>query len=342
MCEVGKICETGLAIDCHLDLGMYVAEQRRKGRTHVIQQDFLDNMRKYGLNVVIAACYLNEDEVKNGAAETARKQIAALRQEVKECPDSIAICESYDDIIRAIEADKLAIIISFEGAEPIEGKEELLDEFYSLGVRCLGVSWSRNNFAAEGAPYTAGNDCPKGLSDIGKKIVKKAADIGYLIDVTHLNDPGMDDIIAMGIKPIIASHSNCRVLNPTPRNIDDIHCKAIAETGGVICLTQVSALVADDEEDITIERMVDHFDHAKALVGADHLGIGCDFCDFLYRDDPNTTVVVNSKTVKAYDLLKDYGGVVKLRQVMERRNYTPAEIKAIFGGNIMRVLRERF
>lgn len=337
MVEAGKICKNIPMVDCHLDLGMYVASERRKGRTHVIKEDYLDDMRAGGFNVVVAACFLSEEEVATAAAETARKQIAALRMEEQECPDDIAICTTYDDIVNAVDAGKLAVIISFEGVEPIEGKPELLDEFYELGVRGLGVSWSRKNFAAEGAPYTATDAPANGLTDIGKEVIRKAAEMGYFIDVTHLNDPGVDDVIALGAKPVIASHSNCRAINPTPRNIDDEHLLAIARTGGVICINQVSGLVADNEEEITIKTMADHMDYAKKLVGIDHLGIGFDFCDLLYKDEPDTTVVINGNEVGAYDLLKNHRGIAKFREELERRNYSPAEIQAIFGSNMMRI-----
>lgn len=327
-------------IDCHLDLGMYTAEQRRNGRTHVIRQDFLQDMRDAGVSVVVAACYLSDEEIHNGASAAAREQIEALRMEEKECPEDIAICENYGDILNAIKKGKLAIVISFEGVEPIEGRAELLDEFYAMGVRSLGIAWSRNNFAAEGAPYTAYDKAPNGLSDIGKDIIRRAADMGYIIDVTHLNDPGVDDIIAMGIKPVIASHSNCRTLNPTPRNIDDAHLRAIADTGGVICFNQVSAIVADEEEDVTIQRLVDHIDWAKSLVGVEHIGIGFDFCDCLYLNAPDTTVVVNGKKIRAYDLLKGYKDLGKLQNAMMKRGYSSEEIHAIFGGNMMSIFEK--
>src|SRR5690625_2063866 len=128
------------------------------------------------------------------------------------------LCKSYDDILEAKRTGKVGILLSFEGVEPLYDDITLLRPFYELGVRFVGLTWSRRNAAADGSieddTFNGG-----GLTPFGKQLVQEAENLGMIIDVSHLNDPGFDDVLATSKQTIIASHSNSRKITNKLRNL---------------------------------------------------------------------------------------------------------------------------
>jgi membrane dipeptidase len=120
----------------------------------------------------------------------------------------------------------------------------LVPVFYALGVRVLGITHALRNYAADGAFFTpTRTGVVGGLSDFGAELVDRAQAMGMLLDVSHLNDPGVWDVIRFSRAPIIASHSNCRALTDHPRNLTDEQIKAVADSGGVIGINSIRRYV---------------------------------------------------------------------------------------------------
>ena len=153
-----------------------------------------------------------------------------------------------DSSKKAIKENKIGLILSLEGLEPIHRELELLNTFYELGVRGFGVTWARRNFVADGSYFRYPEEgVLGGLTPFGIQVMKKATELGYFVDVSHINDVGFDDVFKYTNSPIIASHSNASSLCKHRRNLTDDQIKTLANSGGLIGMNSFGEFVAEDK-----------------------------------------------------------------------------------------------
>jgi membrane dipeptidase len=328
-------------VDAHSDLLIDVTKKRTLGAKSVIERDWVPGMRQAGVGVRLAAVYVDQGFLPHMALKNALAAVAALHSEVDESP-SVQLCTSYTDIRQAIQDDRIALLLSMEGAEPLLDDANLLDIFYKLGLRALGLTHSRRNHAADGSRFfqmKAGT--PGGLSDFGVELVERAQVLGVLVDVSHINDAGFWDIIDMAQRPVIASHSNCRALCNHPRNLTDEQIKAVAETGGVV--GALHFCFDPQKKTRTVTHLLDHLDHVVQLVGTEHAGLGFDFADYALAylsEYERARLPMPGFETSPEDKLTEDGDVPLVIAGMERRGYTSQEIERIAGGNLLRVFQQ--
>ncbi|QEK13326.1 membrane dipeptidase [Crassaminicella thermophila] len=324
-------------VDAHFDLLYDVVRQRQLGRSKVIETDYLPGFKEGGVNIVVSSLYIDEIFIPEMALRRALDQISALYEEVDESRDKIMLCRNYKEIEVAIKEDKLGILLSFEGIEPLYNDLNLLRIFYELGVRIVGLTWSRRNYAADGCHFNMVKEGKKGgLTSFGVELIEMAEDLGMFIDVSHLNDEGFWDVLEVSKKTIIASHSNCRKLVPVMRNLTDEQIKAIALKNGVIGINIANKFVADNDNMANTKALVDHIDYIVNLVGIKHVGFGFDFCDELRKYE--LPKIVNSKR-ESYDILKGHKEIKEITKELIKRGYKEEDINMIFGENFLRVYR---
>lgn len=328
-----------LTLDAHFDLLMDVQIQREKGRRKVIESDYLARFKAGGVNVIVAAIFIDDQFVPQMALQKALCQISALYAEVDESPDQLMICYNPDDIKEAHDTGKTGFMLSLEGAEPLGKDITLLRIFYELGVRSLGLVWSRRNETGNGSRF---KPIPKGdtggLTDFGLKIIREAERLGITIDVSHLNDEGFLDVLEVSTQPIIASHSNSRTLCSVSRNLTNEQINAIASKKGVIGVNAVSIMVADNDTESTVEKLADHIDYLVRLAGIQHVGIGLDLCDdfrkYVSTDD------LKRMPRKPFDVIKGHQNLSGLIEELKKRSYMPDELDLLTGQNFLRVFAE--
>jgi len=140
-----------IVIDGHFDLLMEVQIRRAKGHTKVIENEFYPRFIEGGVHSIIAAIFIDTQFLPEMALRKALSQISALHEEVKESPDKLMICYCAEDMKQAKKDGKIGFLLSLEGAEPIGTDLSLLRVFYELGVRNLGLVWSRRNAVGDGS-----------------------------------------------------------------------------------------------------------------------------------------------------------------------------------------------
>lgn len=320
-------------VDAHFDLLPDIIQKRSKGRTRVIEEDHLPAMRKAGLDLVVSSIFIDNSYVPDMALKRALDQIGALYSELEESPGLFSLCRNWNDVLMAKSEGKLAIILSFEGVEPISNDLGLLRIFYELGVRGIGLVWSRRNYAADGCFFSSRREGKKGgLTDFGINVLEDAKKLGMFIDVSHLNDEGFQDVLDFYDGPFIASHSNCRDIMGTMRNLTDDQIIKLAERGGVMGTNCCSTFVADEScvGPVSSKHLVDHVDHIRDLVGVDHVGFGFDFCD-MFRQGTNSD---------SYDCISGYSMVIDFTAELISRGYSDEEISLIAGGNFSRIYKK--
>ncbi|NLZ52065.1 MAG: membrane dipeptidase [Thermoanaerobacteraceae bacterium] len=320
-------------VDAHLDLLFDIERKRRRGQNKVIETEYLPKLKDGGINIIVSSIYIDGDFLPELALRKALDQISALYSELDESQDKIIFVKNTTDMDKALKEDKIGILLSFEGVEPLINDINLLRIFYELGVRGVGITWSRRNFAADGCSFGQVKDRENGLSDFGRQIVKEAERLGMFIDVSHLNDAGFWDVMEITTQAVIASHSNCRALNEIMRNLTDDQIKALAKTGGVIGINAVSTIVAEHNADI--RALADHVDHLREVAGIRHVGLGFDFCDEIFgnpfSDDKNQD--------DPYDVIQGHQNIYQLTEELIKRGYTDDELRLIYGENFLRVYK---
>ncbi|MGQ9519186.1 MAG: dipeptidase [Candidatus Fervidibacter sp.] len=230
---------------------------------------------------------------------------------IERCKDKVRLILNRRDLK---EDGRIKILLSLEGASPLMGRVETLRLFFRLGIRCLTLTWNHRNELADGVGL---GEAAGGLTEAGKAIVSECERLGIAIDVSHLSERSFWDLTKIAHKPFFASHSNFRSVCDHPRNLTDEQAKAIAERGGVICLTFVPTFVGGD-----MSLLVRHYLHGVRLVGEKALALGSDF-------DGCTEPVV-----------PDASYFPEFAKALRREGVSPPAIRALFHGNLLRYFRQ--
>jgi membrane dipeptidase len=289
-----------------------------------------------GIDVRVLAIYNGVEYLPEQALRRALDEIAALHAELDEAPQA-ALCTTAAQVESAVADRKKAFILGMEGAEPLGSDLGLLRIFHALGVRVLGITHALRNAAADGAfldPKRTGT--VGGLSDFGVALVERAQALQMLVDVSHLNDPGFWDVLGLARRPIIASHSNSRVLRDHPRNLTDAQIKAIADTGGFIGINSINRFVEPPD----LPHLIDHFDHLVRIAGEDHVGLGLDFCHYLLEHrSPVERSALRKGAYQSVEGLASDADVPRIPALLAQRGYSQPTIDKIMGENFLRVFR---
>lgn len=331
-----KIHDESMVVDAHLDVGLIIYEKKKKGNIdRVLETIFYDDFKKASVNIIIAAIYLESEFIPEKSLQMALKQINMIYDDVEKSSDKFIIVKDNKDIDEAIESGRIGILISLEGAEPINNDLDMLGIFYKLGVRGFGLTWSRRNYVADGSCFGEPEmGIIGGLTPFGVRAVAKAIELGMFLDVSHLNDAGFADVVRFTKKPFIASHSNARQLNNITRNITDEQIKSIADRGGVIGINGYKSIVSSDKEEAGISEYCDHIEYMVNLVGEDYVGIGLDLCNSIdgFYDEKGKYIID--------EVIESHGEMIDITEELLKRGNKEKTIGKIIGRNFRRYLSD--
>lgn len=217
-------------------------------------------------------------------------------------------------------------VLHLEGAEAIDPGLEALETWYAAGLRSLGPVWSRANAFAYGVPFIfpSSPDTGPGLTPAGTRLVARCAELGVMVDLSHLNEAGFWDVARMEAGPLVASHSGAHHLSPCSRNLTDRQLDAIAATDGLVGIVFGSSFLRPDFAEVgdtPLELIVDHARYVADRIGVDHVGLGSDF--------DGTTIP---------DPLGDVTGLPRLLDALSESGFSQSELEAIAWRNWRRVL----
>jgi membrane dipeptidase len=330
--------QAGGIIDMHFDLLMDLYEKRN--RKNVLESDFLSELEAGQIGLVGVAIYIEDRYLPETGLRVALDQIARLYSEVDACP-RFAICKNYHEIQEARDAEKIALLITMEGAEPLGTDLNLLRAFYELGLRSIGLTHARRNAAGDGGVFASSGSSRDGLSGFGRDIVRECEVLGIIIDLAHINPAGFNDILSITTRPPIVSHTNVRLYYDIERNISDDQIKMIGERRGVIGINSV--LVSAKKEESTLDRYVDHIEHIANLIGIDGVGIGFDFFEFIYSQWPESAkkeLAEKLTTPQFIPDLRNHSHAGNLTRKLIERGFNDEEIEKILRRNWLRIFQE--
>lgn len=212
---------------------------------------------------------------------------------------------------------------TLEGSWCLLGRVETLDHYYATGVRMIGLTWHDDHAFATSHGYRG----PVGLTDLGRRAVRRMNELGIAVDVSHMSDRAVDDVLAASRAPVFASHSNARALCDDSRNLTDDHIARIAKTGGVVGINFYTAHLRKGGR-ATLQDVVRHIEHIRDVGGIGSVGLGSDF-DGIPRGPEG---------------LETAAQLPALRRALSERGFSDADVAAIFGGNFLRAFEqvERF
>ena len=194
----------------------------------------LARLKASGITGEFFSIYVGGDTWKAGKAmERAMDLIDATYREVERHPQQLMMCTTAGEIRRAKKLNKTCVLMGIEGGYAIEDSLMALRNFYRLGIRYMTLTHNVSHDWAD-----AHNDVPKnnGLSDFGKEVVREMNRLGMLVDISHVSEKVMNDVLDITTAPVIASHSSARALNDHTRNVSDAVLKRVAKNGGVIMI----------------------------------------------------------------------------------------------------------
>jgi membrane dipeptidase len=230
------------------------------------------------------------------------------------------------DLDASLDDGRLGLILHIEGAEAIGENLEELELWYAAGLRSLGPVWSRPNRFGSGVrfKFPSTPDTGPGLTAAGRGLVKRCAELGIAVDLSHLTEGGFWDVAHELQAPLIASHSCAHALVPASRNLTDAQIRAVAESGGLVGINfEVSMIRPDSLRDAgtPLSRIAEHVRYVANLVGVEHVALGSDW--------DGATMPAAVTTAR---------GLPELIETLRADGYTEAELAQIAHGNWRRVL----
>lgn len=365
--EVMRVHKSALLIDTHNDVtsltvdGMEFGKETSEGHTDIVR------MKKGGMGaqffaVYVAAGYANN----NRAAHRTLEMIDTVRHDIVDrYPKDFVLATTADEIVAARKQGKIAALMGIEGGHAIEDSLRLLRQFYNLGVRYMTLTHSNSNSWADSS-----GDAGKhgGLTAFGKDVIREMNRLGMMVDISHVSDKTFYAALETSRAPVFASHSSCRALSNIPRNMTDDMIKALAKRGGVVQINfgcdflnqryedeakplralerklaetlreryrndpkalraEIRRLTASERAKMkpaTLQDVVAHIDHVRKIAGVDYVGLGSDF--------DGVSCVPSG--------LDDVSKWPNLTRALLEKGYAAGDIRKIYGGNLLRVLRQ--
>ena len=197
-------------------------------------------------------------------------------------PNEFTVCRSPAEVRAALDSRIIAGVMHMEGAEAIGPDLDALYLFHDMGLRSLGPVWSRPTIFGHGVPmkFPSTPDIGEGLTEKGKDLIRLCNQLGIMIDLSHMNQAGFEDVAAISQKPLVATHSNAYALCASPRNLTDRQLQQIRESDGMVGFNYATFYIRDDgtaASDMGWEPLLRHLDHLIEHVGEHRVGLGSDF-----------------------------------------------------------------
>lgn len=326
-------------IDMHCDTISALYSSRRSGSKGGASLD--SNHLHIDINKMKRGNYLAQNfalfinlKADEDPLESCLKMVDLYYQEIRKNKDEIMPALRAEDIIKNEEEGKMSSLLTIEEGGVAKGNLANLRNFYRLGVRMLTLTWNYENEIAYPSSYwnkssiKAPLPSREGLKNFGIDFISEMNRLGMIIDVSHLSDDGIEDVLKHSKQPFVASHSNGRRLCNHPRNLPDKLIKEMSNMGCVIGINFYPAFLEDHLSDDgrnsgTISSIVSHINHIINVAGSDCIGLGSDF-----------------DGMSGHGQLKDASDLPKLAQALEEGKVPHKTIEKIFYKNVFNLYKE--
>ncbi len=347
-------------VDLRLD---HAAKQKAEDGQTPLMTD-IPRMRAGGMGGQFWSVWIPASATGPAAVQMTLEEIDIVRMMVARYPEAFEMAYTADDIERIHHEGRIASLIGIEGGHQINDSMAVLRQMYVLGARYMTLTHTLNTNWADSA---TADPVHHGLTPFGKTVVGEMNRLGMLVDLSHVSPEAMRQAIAASAAPVMFSHSNTRALIDHPRGVPDDVLRLVAKNHGIVMVNfypgyvsaanarwaadraaevsrfnappygglyigqpeRAKAALAEWEKRhpaplVTLGMVVDHIEHIRKVAGIGSIGLGSDF-------DGIPTTPVGLDAVDKYPAL-----LIELA----RRGWTDAELAAVAGGNMLRVMRE--
>ena len=326
-------------------------------------------MKEGGLDGIFFAAFVAQDirdnEGNTRAKELCLQMIDSIVSSTEKHASMAGLALNPDDAYQLEKEGRRAIYIGIENGYPIGKDISNVELYFNKGVRYITLVHSSNNDIADSATDSEGPE-HGGISEFGGEVVKEMNRLGIMVDVSHGNDSVFYDAITMSKAPIIASHSNARMVTDHPRNMSDEMLELMAENGGVVQLTMLGTYLRDvpsnPEKEAAMDSLRATMNPAEEMTAEERRTLRQAFraLNEKYPDPPATVKhvvdhidhIVKVAGIDHVGIGCDFDGgggiqgvwdaseVMNITIELVRRGYTEEEIEKIWGGNLIRVFKE--
>jgi len=312
-----------LTVDSHTDTPMVFEGEFNLGEKGGGKVN-LPFMEEGMIDAVFMVAYIpqgerDDDSLKKATSYAVNRLTEVIRQE-KLNPDRVKIAYTLQDLLNLKQQQKKAIFLGLENGYAIGKDIRNIKMFKRMGVSYITLCHNGPNDICDSA---RGKQEWGGLSPFGKQVVSEMNRLGVMIDISHAAESTFNDVLHLSSLPVVASHSSVRSLCDHPRNLSDQQIKALAAKGGVIQVCLYKGFINQEEEKASLSDAIRHINYIVKLVGIDHVGIGSDF-------DGDGELIGCRSTNE----------LINITFRLLEEGYTEEEIRKIWGGNFMRVLKE--
>ena len=329
-----------MVADLHNDLLLELTWRRHRAREDdVFARTWLPLLEAGGVGLQVCPVFVELDRQPEGALREALAQVAAFHAAVRETERAIAVRTAGD--VDAVERKgALGLLLALEGVEPFGYDLHTAEIFVELGLRMASLTWNRRNPFADG---TAEPD-HGGLSRLGRTLVDRFVELGVVLDLAHASPATFAEVLERaGEAPVVVSHAACRAVHDHPRNLTDDQLRALAACDGLFGMMLLPLVV--DPERPTIDRAIDHLEHAVELIGVEHVGLGGDFTARLAGQLPAEPSTADSLLPPGMGLGAAVEGISgpeeypALAASLRRRGWSDADVAAVMGETVLQFLR---
>lgn len=323
--------------DSHFDLGGVLFNYIQTGEENPMKNILLPEWKEGFVKLVIGAIFIDSKYLPEKGLKMALDQLDIILNEIEKNRDEVALITKASDIDKAINSGKIGIILCLEGLEPIGEDLNLLNIFNRLGVKLAGLVWSRQNSVGDGSRFN-GRQGNNGLTSFGFDVLEKMQELGMIVDISHLNDKGCEDVFANATN-VIASHANARSVHNIKRNITDNQITAVKEKKGIIGINGTKLAIDGNFENMNereiINAFCNHIDYYKKIIGTDSICLGLDKCNAFGE----FSLRYGNQESESIDTFEKYFNIEIMVEELLCRGYEEDEIANILSANLLRYLK---
>lgn len=353
---------TGPMVDMDFDLGNDSTGKMQSGGDPMHTD--IARLKKGGMTGEFMSIYVSGGTLQTGySMRRAMELIDATYREAERHPKDLTMCTTAADIRRAKKQNKICLLMGIEGGYAIENSLNALRNFYRLGVRYMTLT---HNVSTDWADTHRGEVKSNGLSPFGKEVVREMNRLGILVDISHVSEKVMMDVLDITKAPLIASHSGARALHDHTRNVPDSVLQRLKQNGGVINVVFYPSFLderTNREENERSAKLRDQIaklreqykDDRAGFVKAENELIAANpiFIADYKRVVDHMDHIKKVAGIDHIGLGSDFDGVPFLPTGMKgvedlpvltyemlRRGYTEQEVLKVLGGNMLRAMEQ--
>jgi membrane dipeptidase len=369
-----RIHDQVLTVDTHCDTAMQLlnknwniverhsSDQRGRGKID------LPRMAEGGLDAEFFAAFVGQGErTSEGYAKAKERAMAlldAIHKMCRENPSLVGLATTPEDAYRLEKEGKRAAFIGMENGYPLGKDLSLLEEYCRKGVRYLTLCHTQDNDICDSSTDRRGPE-DNGLSEFGRQVVAECNRLGIMVDVSHISDKSFEAVLQVAKAPVIASHSCCRALCDSQRNLTDEMLKALAANGGVIQICFVSSYLKkpkpNPDREAALKALEQQYGNRREVRDESLRQKIREEYEAIFQKYPEEKAsvkdVVDHIDYVAKLIGVDHAGIgtdfdgggdladcsdvsqmFRITEELCRRGYSAKDIEKIWGGNIMRVL----